>query len=83
MTTETAQRRLLEAFAELDRTGCAVSPPQDALAEFAGGLALIRGALAGDQPAVAALFEALEELALAVREDRTSVADEVRLIERA
>lgn len=81
MTTEAAQRRLLEALSALDRAGCAATPPTDALAELVGGMAVARGLIASALPPLARVYEALEDLALAVRADNARAADEVRYLD--
>ncbi len=77
MTTDTAQRRLLEALGELHRTLCKADPIVvevgdviDPLMGLAGGLAFSQG-YAGrhDQPELARAFEAFADLVTAVRAD--------------
>ena len=69
MTTEAAQRRLLEALAELDQAPGIESG--DALASFALGVnEAMEFAVAVGQPGVARVFANLISLAFAVRDDQ-------------
>ena len=71
MTTEAAQRRLLEALATMHHTpGQDVGAAGDPLGAFATGVAFARGMAEGaDQAPLVAVYVALEDLIDSVRTD--------------
>jgi hypothetical protein len=79
MTTETAQRRLLEAAAELQRGGQRVDSEPDTLGRMAAELrALCRLPLTAAFPHVVAYYGALADLFEAVRDDLATTNERSR-----
>lgn len=79
MTTDTAQRRLLEALADLQKAGRPLDPEPDSLSRMAAEMRAMKALpLIAAFPYVVAYYDALADLFEAVRDDLATTNERSR-----